>query len=752
MERIYKKICLERSRSRQQGLVPFIKYGESGRTNVSGDTPDGNWGGFPYNPDELVREGKTYMDVMLRYFKIWKQIRNGIWLKRIVVDEECDCAPVGYSWTEKFEEKIDVYSSDYEAFNKDKFYYNDETETYFLMDDNFTDANSHKYILLVDDVEEMVKSAQYLDFLSDVSDWKSYCLYVDTTYLGKIVIPESIQEYGPRVPRVMSYADVPQYINWMNGVKTSNDCCLIELWKERGGQEFTDYLQGLMGQCESAFSDAESLVTDDLASIPTIDVMISLTQNSADEGAFTAYDETWYDDFKGEDYEDRDVLHWPYAMSTERKVYSEEERFEVPSYLPDMMHTPFLYDDNRIMIIGQMKKFDGNDGFFECTYYVNESKEPSVSERVVITYELDGGGTMTTTIDKGCTQEERSAWPQNPDTYQIVAPKLYNGRVENDEQETTGEYAVGQTYNGHTITESKTYITRTYATYGWWEAVKTELTDEYEICDGMYTTACRNEKKYRLLTMLEDIDCLVPSEYNIDDCESEALNPGDVYYFLVTYDNGPTNPQETTSCDAGSSTIPVGSYVSTDIPFDVGVPLNLTTIENTDTFIGDAVLSADIADGKITLEYVIGGIFDSNKEYQHDTGTLLEETHNYYPNKIFYHTIDGVSGVPVYCNYIDFESDKKKGISSYNGLSGMFNTSIVKEMPTGDVWTSPSGSIRSVIFKEDYLLGVSYEPETDINVSYDNGTATAWEKHFKLSECNTFQDVENYGNNYFNLQ
>ena len=43
------------------------------------------------------------------------------------------------------------------------------------------------------------------------------------------------------------------------------------------------------------------------------------------------------------------------------------------------------------------------------------------------------------------------------------------------------------------------------------------------------------------------------------------------------------------------------------------------------------------------------------------------------------------------------------------------------------------------------------EPKYNINLTYNRGNAAAWENHFKLSECNTLEDLENYGNNFFNL-
>lgn len=778
MEKIYKKICLERSRSRSQGLVPFIKLGDSGRTNVNDDTPDGNWGGFPYNPKELVEQDKTYMDVMYRYFEIWKQIRNGIIVKKLDIAEECDCAPVGLSWTDKFVDKknpvyLNVYDDRILAVNKEHFYFNDDTETYFLVDGEYTDANDSEYLILVDDVEWMNQCASYLD-----RDWKEYCEFVDENYLGKVVIPEEKVMLGERVPRIMFYADIPQYIKWMRDTETSNDCCTKEIWKARGGSEFTAYLESILSECESAFSNAEGLVEDESASTPTIDIMVSLTQNVADEGAFKNYDETWYEDYENKvgcepyDYHDgiwdvsgdirdhtlkidcgvgdnRESVSWPYPMSTERKVYTEEEQFEVPSYLPELIHTPYFYDDNRMIVNGKMVKFNdepNKTGFFKCTYYESESNPPAKHVTISGTYDDNG---QTRSFSSGwCETEEVTPWPKS-DAYQVIHPKVTESSTRPVED---GTNYIPETWNGHTILTSSQIVVETYRHYAWWEAVEETLDETYEVADGVGTLDCKNQQKYRMLTMLEAIECLVPSDYNLDDIDSDALSPNDTYYFLVIYDNGPIDPVAETGCSLNVDSVKCESYMSTEVPFDLGIPYNLTTIENTDTYMGDAVLSTGVSEGLITIRYVIGGIFDSEKRYQEGTGTILEETHNYYPDKMFYHNIDGVSGVPVYCNYIDFESDKKTGVSSYNGLTGRYNTSIVKEMDTGDVWASESGSIRSVIYKEDYLLGVSYEPETDINVSYDNGTVAAWEKHFKLGECNTFSDLSNYGNNYFNLQ
>ena len=58
-----------------------------------------------------------------------------------------------------------------------------------------------------------------------------------------------------------------------------------------------------------------------------------------------------------------------------------------------------------------------------------------------------------------------------------------------------------------------------------------------------------------------------------------------------------------------------------------------------------------------------------------------------------------------------------------------------------------------------FLKGVEFMNYTDLVFDlygtlvdiHTEENAAAWEKHFKLSECNTLEDLENYGNNFFNI-
>lgn len=57
------------------------------------------------------------------------------------------------------------------------------------------------------------------------------------------------------------------------------------------------------------------------------------------------------------------------------------------------------------------------------------------------------------------------------------------------------------------------------------------------------------------------------------------------------------------------------------------------------------------------------------------------------------------------------------------------------------------------LIRPDYYDGVSYIPEISANVAFDRGNAAAFEKHIKLGEVKSFDDLLNYMNGeYFKIQ
>jgi hypothetical protein len=71
-------------------------------------------------------------------------------------------------------------------------------------------------------------------------------------------------------------------------------------------------------------------------------------------------------------------------------------------------------------------------------------------------------------------------------------------------------------------------------------------------------------------------------------------------------------------------------------------------------------------------------------------------------------------------------------------------------MEVGTQWTKDA-AIDALLITKDGYEGLYWEPKYNVDIIYNRGNASAWEKRFKLTECNTMEDLTNYGNNFFNL-
>lgn len=77
-----------------------------------------------------------------------------------------------------------------------------------------------------------------------------------------------------------------------------------------------------------------------------------------------------------------------------------------------------------------------------------------------------------------------------------------------------------------------------------------------------------------------------------------------------------------------------------------------------------------------------------------------------------------------------------------NSVIGMYNVSVGVN---ADILVSP-------VFKDDSLVGFPFMPHVESDVFVNRGNCAAWERHMKLGECRSFDDLENYSNGgFFNL-
>ena len=234
------------------------------------------------------------------------------------------------------------------------------------------------------------------------------------------------------------------------------------------------------------------------------------------------------------------------------------------------------------------------------------------------------------------------------------------------------------------------------------------------------------ERKYRTVTLLECIRDIVPSPHN-----------GETYYFLVRKDNDENHPFR--------------------IPYTPGSFHNMTENGEPGLYVGDYVSSMRLTSNKFTIQYVIGMSARSNDggitfTPVDRTGIRLEEEYDLERGQKMKTFVDGHDGVVVYYDKIDFDASKELIYSDEYRLYRKGNKAKVLGMAVGGIFTgNTKNAIKAMLFTRDGSEYLPDETKNEFDVIMDRGNAAAFERHFKLTECNTFEDLKNYGNNFYKL-
>lgn len=234
----------------------------------------------------------------------------------------------------------------------------------------------------------------------------------------------------------------------------------------------------------------------------------------------------------------------------------------------------------------------------------------------------------------------------------------------------------------------------------------------------------RNTNKYRSVTTLSCIPSVV--EY--------AAN-GDWYYFMAKKNNGES--------------------VHFKIPYTNGTFHNMMETETAGRYIGDYITMLQESGSEIVIQYVIGGTATSSDSGQTfravaNTGTKYEERYPYTKGAVMVTFMDGFEDVRIVYDCIDMEARKEIVYSTDYNLYRKANRARIIGMEVGTVMNE-SDMVAAPVFTREATEYLPDETKNTFNVIIDRGNAAAFEKHFKLSECNTFEDLKNYGNNFYNL-
>lgn len=799
MDRIEKIINIDNSRSHRNGLLPFVQYGGDGKIKeVTAIDTNGNYG--QYVCDFCVYSGGTnveiarlkYLDVLRNYYTIQEYLRDAAYVKKTETPLELiskverektqNCvaavAPTSSSnkeetFKENFEEiaekgRYEYIPLDINLFRTNKFGYvftepnipeEDRTEEeevllekiskhkelignsdFFVLVPNYDEVmrlNSWWNDWWVDNFKEEWEKDVFVGYTESDNDGFKFCEDVEKYILGQIeVVGSGIT--GSRVPTFVHYVNHFGLKNWFETHSATTVAAYEEptkenewiryAWEERGGGNFYDFLSKNtpIWQTYISLTKPENYFK---YAAPTVDLGVIINAEEEYETLYNVYEYS-VNDGRIEGAVKPYIVPASGVGSALTTSWVECPSAYCESRLDTLIHPKALRITNDVF--GIFEEFDKDDGYvgqlFECTYCTGFSKTNRiVASSTVITYKYedtkdDEGNiidTKTTTFEEvtNSTQAEEC-----PDTsaYQIFDTTILS---ESAWTETTSNEEKDK---NNRVTKKEYYFSAfTRYEYGWWECEK--LTDPSIICgDGENLKA--GDYKYRNVLIVSCLPALVGP------CKS-----GDVYYVMARYDNGLIQPKNIEGKD--------GTIVSMKIPYKVDEPQNIVSYED-GTITYDKIISAEKIDiNKYLIRYAKGvtsGVTDI------ETGIHYEETLYYSENNLAKVPIDGIYMADLYYDVLGDNSEKTSVYSEEFRKYRLVRKAKITGMEVGTQWTEEN-AVNAMLFTKDGYEGLQEEPKYDINLLYNRGNAAAWENHFKLSECNTMEDLVNYGNNFFNL-
>ena len=701
---------------------------------------------------------------------------------------------------------------EYAAYDAKDFYSTEieslRDETKHIYRSNIEVGSGDTFIVLIKDFANFQKLTNYLNNVSVPPEvtthsignnphtkWADYCQVVDDC-IGKINIPARVYNKHIKVPKSMPCADVQPYIDWLTNYQSlSADCCNARLYEDMGGADMLEILEQHTGECQTKLNVLNGLEY----AVPYIEMPILLTQNFTDVGVLTNIDGVLYDKkLPGPVPGDGKVDTRPHGEMSSNANREEQgltphdiELFEkggvgltigqiimgtcahtagdieVESLLQTLRNKKKYTDDKDNVLPGDFLKFDDPAGkMFACVKYADESFYDLKVESYTI-----GEGEQEETLWR-IVYEKNSSLTRDSvhglNNFQSTTPGLYNDG-----------YATEALANADVLKEQQKYDQETKDTrvalnryiIGVADPTWTmyELSDKPKDClnaDGKESSAVKYKpsddfrtaagKNFRTITTCA-------AGIRIAETEEDEMSAADGhhsdkdefkthYFFFVKYDNSPYAER--------NSARPM------IYPYKVGNTANVYLVssgsEGSEEYIyrGDFISSLTAIGRTFKVEYVIGGYFKGDKYGNYDSQIYPESGDVYYEEydldkeHIDYVALDGVDNVPVWSQYIDFEGAAKEFYSTRYGLTRTGNTAKIVRFNSGEVWDSKSTALSAYdayLTKEEYLTNFSLPPKVDVNVTVDRGGVSAFEKHYKLAECNTMQDLVNYGNNYFNL-
>lgn len=752
MEKINKIICTDKCRSHVCGLLPFVRYnGTSEIEYVTKDTVGGNYGHYACDPCLINANGKELsrlrtLDILKDFYYTKHSIKNGVFVKKATITEEevlkITCTNTGNTVSSVTTTQI-------------VFKPQDQVEKYEILDLKYFNKGQHNYSFVVPN--------EYIEAVEKTPDTRSE---EEEKLIDIIDFHKEVIDSGTDFLLILNYNKVAEYnVKWEKWLRGKEKLILDGEYNTPSNilKFYTDVKKYILGETDSddivyitsEIKDLGDVIIDEEKAFftylpPTMDLQIILNNESNCNYNYCTYEYSVYDGFLKDavkKYTPTENLRpqWLEYDENQRGGYCE-------SKLPTLIHpSSIMVGDN---ILGIYKTFGDNyEGgqLFKCVYCTGTSVQTNTYEHKQEVYYLHNTSEEAF-LEDGPIQisigEEELPTP-NGDPYQIIGVSVITSSTTKSTVITPIEYddKDGEKVTLRSITQTDIIL----RTYGWWECEKITAISNgawsyngHEIICGdgedlrpynsSNSTAGKKTHKYRNVTILECASKLI---------NKTNVNTGDIFFFLSRYDNGKVRGSkklENINSDGGE-------IHSLGIPYKAGEKLNNVSYED-GTEVYDKILITSASGDTMDIIYGLGISVDENGN--ESIGIKCKDSFHYEKEVLKNISIDGVYNVGVYCDILS-NNLGVVGVSSkeYKGLRKVQQSKIMG-MTVGSIWTS-NNAVEALLFTREGFEELKEDPKYNINLSFNRGNAAAWESHYKLSECNTMEDLENYGNNFFNL-
>ena len=327
------------------------------------------------------------------------------------------------------------------------------------------------------------------------------------------------------------------------------------------------------------------------------------------------------------------------------------------------------------------------------------------------------------------------------------------------------------------VYNDRSYVCKYNGVVGEWDSNNFDLLGEVDVFNTNTCNSTNGIVQIEALTESRLIEFRGMNTYLNEGGNMER--PGGNEDWLWYYRKGAVGHYETTNDDLGNiATIGVRNTVNGTIGTnlmaygDVLTDITRNTVNGTITF--EYIMGANLMAQLVgTKEDDIGNKYYCYGDYQYNThdphGILQTETYHYdedseinnmtdeefnsfisFGRPKTYNTTNGVIGfiytkAPFSTQMLTSVSEKVVNgeVKTYSFVLSEYNTTVGVERDT----------LCSPLTKLDYLTGITYNPNVKSNVNITRGNAAAWERHIKLSEIKTFQDLSTYANGgFFNIR